>query len=721
MTIVLPDTLGIEGRTIDGKYEVERPAGVGGFSIVYRARHRVLHHEVALKCFVGLSSLPRESRTVLIDAFMREGELMARLSSRIPEIAQARDVGEFTTASGQWVPYLVLEWLDGVSLDVLLDAARARRARGWSLDEAVGLLRAPYRALARVHEEGVAHRDIKPANLFVLGGRATSGAAIKLLDFGVAKVMQATAGDPSLTGVGGRSFTPEYGAPEQFDRGHGPTGPWTDVFAAALVLVEMLTGGQSALEGRDYGQLGFASQHPLRRPTPRTLGIEVSDAVEDVFRRALAVDAKDRFRDMGSMWTALEAAVVDRRETPRARTRPAETIVGLPSPPPPARDRSERTSLSAVRTSKEAAEESEHPTIVVTSEADPPRRGRHAVVAALALLSVGAGVWLVSGHDGMEPAGDAPQVAALPAELAAPTLVGPTDDAPPPPCDEGMVHVAGGKFWMGTDRDHPALAAARPPHQVQVGRYCLDLHEVTVAAYRECSSIGECKRASSESWWPRGDTAQAAWALERRAYDPLCNESRTDREDHPINCVTWAQAARFCAWGGKRLPTEAEWEFAARGSDGRVFPWGDDPPDQRRANACGQECTQWRRSSGLAETIPMFAADDGFAGTSPVGAFAQGATQWGPVDMVGNVFEWVADSFRPYAEGESEPGAGGAGRVIRGGAFNSFVAEFADPALRFGADPESRTPAIGFRCASDPATGVRPSRRRASTGLTPAI
>lgn len=257
---------------------------------------------------------------------------------------------------------------------------------------------------------------------------------------------------------------------------------------------------------------------------------------------------------------------------------------------------------------------------------------------------------------------------------------------------------------MGTDADDAVLALARPAHKVDVRPFCVDLYEVTVEAYERCSDSGECKRAFRESWWPQGETKKADWTKARAAHSPLCNAGRPERARHPINCVMWSQADEYCRQQGKRLPTEAEFEFAARGSDGRRFPWGDDPPSPLHLNACGSECVAWRIAAGLGAQDPMYAADDGHAGTAPVGSFPAGRTQAGLYDLVGNVFEWTADSFQPY------PGEDGVvpampphnNRVIRGGAFNSFQAEHTDPALRLPYDADAYTHGIGFRCAADP-------------------
>ena len=146
---------------------------------------------------------------------------------------------------------MVLEWLDGATLEAVLEGEKARNEPLRSLHEAVRLLDPAAEALALAHRKGIAHRDVKPGNIFVLGD-PRGDCTVKILDFGIAKVVndaQKMAGTFAKTSGQITSFTPAYGAPEQFSRTHGATGPWTDVFALALIIAEMIT-GKEPLEGR---------------------------------------------------------------------------------------------------------------------------------------------------------------------------------------------------------------------------------------------------------------------------------------------------------------------------------------------------------------------------------------------------------------------------------------------------------------------------------------
>jgi formylglycine-generating enzyme required for sulfatase activity len=258
-----------------------------------------------------------------------------------------------------------------------------------------------------------------------------------------------------------------------------------------------------------------------------------------------------------------------------------------------------------------------------------------------------------------------------------------------------MVAIAGGKMFMGA-RD--LTPDAKPPHMVTLSRFCVDRTEVTTSAYLACVAKGECERPPEKVSWPGIAEDQI------KRYSAFCNGGQKDRGAHPINCVAWPMADNFCKKRGARLPTEAEWEFAARGAGQRKYPWGDEPPGPKFLNACGKECAAWGDAHGDRHPT-MYADDDGWVGTAPVGSFLAGASADGVLDLAGNVWEWVADWYGPYTEDAvTDPKGPAAGtlRAVRGGDFFAHEPEWIRPAYRWKTDPEAFNHAIGFRCAATP-------------------
>jgi len=230
-----------------------------------------------------------------------------------------------------------------------------------------------------------------------------------------------------------------------------------------------------------------------------------------------------------------------------------------------------------------------------------------------------------------------------------------------------MVYVPAGDFVMGSTnaeiaallKAEPRLKAGsfaneQPQFRSHLPGYWIDKCEVTVAQYRRfCRETGrEMPEAPKWGW----------------------------QDDHPIVDVTWHDAAAYAKWAGKRLPTEMEWEKAGRGTDGRIYPWGNQwPPPPQSGNFADEALTRTdpdeaRRLSGLGFP-PLSGYDDGYARTAPVGRFAAGASPYGARDMAGNVWEWCADwydtdAYKRYARGDlTAPSAGGL-RVLRGGSWS---------------------------------------------------
>jgi formylglycine-generating enzyme required for sulfatase activity len=279
---------------------------------------------------------------------------------------------------------------------------------------------------------------------------------------------------------------------------------------------------------------------------------------------------------------------------------------------------------------------------------------RHFMVGwAAALALAGCGDDSRSGGGG--GGGGNPDAAASTADGA----IDPADAAPP---REGMVRVPPGPFTMGCDDCGDALSPGtdeRPAHEVTLSGFDIDVTEVTQAAYAACVAATACSEPSNN-------------------YDPEGTPTL------PVRNVTWDQAVAFCTWAGKRLPSEAEWEKAARGTDGRLFPWGNDGEfdcDNANTDQCGEL-------------------------VQPVGTASDGASPYGALDMAGNVWEWTHDYYAEdeYAhhDGPDPQGpADGTSRVYRGGSYGNLPTLARTSNRSFTYNPAVGGSGLGFRCVAD--------------------
>ncbi|MBI4819464.1 MAG: formylglycine-generating enzyme family protein [Deltaproteobacteria bacterium] len=230
-----------------------------------------------------------------------------------------------------------------------------------------------------------------------------------------------------------------------------------------------------------------------------------------------------------------------------------------------------------------------------------------------------------------------------------------------------MATIPEGVFLAGCDpnTDPERCPWAQPLRPVRLPLFYMDRTEVTVEAYAECVSAGGCSIEGLDKGTP-----------------DLCNWGEPDRVRHPVNCVSWFQAKTFCRWKGKRLPSGLEWEKAARGTDGRKYPWGNDEFGIDFLANVADESLRIDRPRYLI----IRGYRDGLSESGPVGGYPLGESPYGVLDMVGNVHEWVSDAAE--RDGQAH---------VRGG--NFLVPQWFGVSARATLTSDSHNPLTGFRCA----------------------
>jgi formylglycine-generating enzyme required for sulfatase activity len=663
----------VELRTdalVAGKLRLVKPLGQGGMGVLWVARHLALDVDVAVK-FIRPERAAGDP--ALVARFEREARALARIAD--PHVVQVMDYG---TVGGA-VPFIVMELLRGASLAELLE-----RGGRLSLATAKLLARQVGSALEAAHARGVVHRDIKPGNVFMTEGSRGAALYVKVLDFGVAKMLgdtQVPDAGPTLTETGVVIGSAPYMSPEQLE-GRKDVDLRSDLWSLGVILYECLT-GQQPFRGGSFVAVGAAVLRGTYTPAA-AIRPNLPASIDDWFAKALCLDPDGRWpsaREMVEAFAAVgsggDEAFADDADEPtgaHAASAFADTA--------PAEDGAARASSAPHETTEPARPPASPSNPALDRMSSAPVATRVTVAAASAALErrepnrrrLGVGVAAIG----------AVLVAGLGLTARAWTHAAAS-------CPAGMLLVQGASFAMGSAAEGETPSDETPRHRVTVSGVCLDATEVTVAAYAACAS---CERPVLTVEF-EGLTPNA-----RSFESQFCN--RSDAADHPVNCVDWAQARAYCASIAKRLPTEAEWELAARGAEGRLYPWGDEPPAGARLNACGAECSKMltarREALGKGPWPAMYDDDDGAASTAPVGRYPRGATPAGIFDLAGNVWEWTESAYCPYGKDD----CGDSRRVLRGGGWDTTESQDVRAARRYPSAPTARGRSIGFRCARSP-------------------
>ncbi|MBX7223031.1 MAG: SUMF1/EgtB/PvdO family nonheme iron enzyme [Blastocatellia bacterium] len=661
------------GFILDDKYQLEQVIGQGGMGQVYRATHIHIGTPVAVKILKpDLVSDP-----VLVERFRREARAAAQM--RHPNAVLVTDFGVERTSG---TVYLVMEYLEGVSLK-----AKIEQAKRLTLEESLLILGQICGALQVAHDKGIVHRDIKPDNIFL--ARTESGQqVVKVLDFGIAKLKKNLHEDTTgLTQTGAVIGTPWYMSPEQCRT--ESLDARSDIYSLGITAYQMLTG---TIPFRGPGFSKILMQHCHESPTPlRRFVPDLPSAVETVILRALEKKPAKRPQNATEFFESLQKAalktgnlplresgekVVDEKSrngsshTP-AKTMPAQgagyrpALAGTPTGGAPAAKEEEFVSSDESPTG--AFDASQIPTV-------PPPDTPLQAMSQKTLVSSGMTVTHtpVSATPVSMPAiPEKPQnrlklflvigltllvLGGVTAWLLPTLRLGgggkpeqPTQTTPQTP--PGMVWVPGGTLTMGNNQAQDL--AEKPEHEVPINPFFMDIHEVTNEDFLK---FVQAKKYPAPPHWKNGLVPPG-------------------EDKFPVTNVRWEDAQAFALWAGKRLPTEEEWEWAARGDRRQTYPWGNDfTPTQ----------------ANVLETQKNH--------LMPVGSFPSGASFCGAMDLIGNAAEWTVSDYAPYPGSQAKPVAGQ--KIIRGGGFQTEHKK-ATSTKRFLDVPGTRDITLGFRCVQD--------------------
>jgi serine/threonine-protein kinase len=673
------------GQTLLGQFHVDAFVASGSMGAVYLVTDLKRNAPLAMKVLhADLADDP-----TVFKRFQREAQALRQLKH--PNI-----VPFYGLYQDQSATFLLEAFIPGSSLQQIL-----RENHKLPVKEVLAYMKGLCAALGYAHSLNIVHCDVKPGNVMVdhKGG-------IYLTDFGIARFVGTTT--TTTMGVAG---TPAYMAPEQIvGRGIGPA---TDIYALGVVLYEILT-GQKPFRGTEpeteaggdtpsdrirYGHLRVLP------PDPRQVNPAISPRMVQVMLKALAKNPTERFLSTQDFFAAICWAVQARAEDVseeatilgQVMTQPPVNIPPISKPQKSSKSWLIATGiglsllcLSAIviggltvlnRPGSGFAVTQVPDSTVIVSTLKPSSQPESAVTQTLdATSEVFPTIDLSILTESIDTVVSPTLIIESPT-FAPPT--GSTKENVSPNDGMTLIYVPVGEFAMGANVSR--FDQAKPEHTVYLDAFWIDKIEVTNGMFALYASqtgyVGELER-QNKTYYYAGDTnwpdlPGAGWR------NPFGLGSTLEgRTDYPVIQVTWNDAVAYCEWAGRRLPTEAEWEKAARGPDAYLYPWGNTPPSSNLANYGDQ----------IGDIVR-------------VGSYPENVSPYGALDMAGNVYEWVADYFSTTYYASSPPSNptgpdSGKYRVMRGGSWQLEMERLLTYE-REVSQPSYGNSNLGFRCAMD--------------------
>ncbi len=666
------------GQTVS-HYHILEQLGQGGMATVYTAFDVRLERKVAIKV-IRRDAFPPSILDNILKRFENEAKALAKLNH--PNIVGVIDYGSHERA-----PYLVMPFIPSGTLKEKFD-----QPIHYSI--ASQILAPIARALAYAHDHKIIHRDVKPSNILI----TESGEPV-LTDFGIAKVLEEVDSN-TLTGTGMGLGTPEYMAPEQW---HGKAEPSSDQYALGVIFFELITGKKPF--SADTPIAVMLKQATEALPDPRLYIPELPEEVKLVLVKMLSKDPQNRFDSMQLLAKTLARLAIPEQETsdqtavrktqpisksnhedvntfyevPEEQTQNVDDLEKIEQPSSMKKDSTvesdEKLSESAIATQidfppmdiSQVKQESSS----MNESARPSKRKTKSRLKAL----IGFGVLIITAVVVLVIIQiTKPNTSTTVDEQTNSVSTGSMEDVMPDTNTTNseiseldtvrisevdgmeMIYIPAGTFLMGNGGIY-AQINEKPPHEVYLDGFWIDKYEVTNEQFAQCVQAGSCTSTYYN--------------------DP----NLPDFSKHPVVYLSWNKAKEYCQWAGRRLPTEAQWEKAARNNDTRIYPWGNEEPTVFNTNF----------NKNIGEK------------TVAIGSYPTWMSPYGVLDMAGNVAEWVLDWYaEDYYASQTEWNnpqgpLDGEMKVLRGGSWNDNN-DGIRSSFRAKADPSVGLSFTGVRC-----------------------